>query len=223
MRRPPTRRPGEGRGRLARVRRALAAGALVALGGGLGVVFATVSGVPEVLLERLTGSTVVVPLEPSPASPPEEPLQGFVDLQSPDGAPRGVRPPPPLPPVATRPSPEPAPAKRVPAPQRVAEISERREPPAPSAKSVIEELRSRGSRSTAPSGRVVQVGAYAGRAPAQALVERLERRGFHAFVSAASGGANRWRVRVRPPGGGDAEALAGRLRAAGYDTWVTTE
>ncbi len=79
-------------------------------------------------------------------------------------------------------------------------------------------------REVPPSGPVVQVGAYLERPLAEELVESLRERGFDAYLSKnRSTSERRFRVRVVPAAGEDAQTLASRLGALGYETWTTRE
>ena len=79
-------------------------------------------------------------------------------------------------------------------------------------------------REVPPSGPVVQVGAYLDRPPAEELVQGLRERGFDAYLSKnRSTSERRFRVRVVPAAGEDAQTLASRLGALGYETWTTRE
>jgi cell division septation protein DedD len=70
-------------------------------------------------------------------------------------------------------------------------------------------------------GFVVQVGSFGDRTAAQALLDRLEARGFPGYLEPTPGGAA-WRVRVGPLGDeAEADRVAERLeRRERLDTWV---
>jgi cell division protein FtsN len=86
--------------------------------------------------------------------------------------------------------------------------------------------------STPPNSRpaarrfAIQVGAFAKSESAERLVQRLEGRGYDAFVTPGAGEGNaRWRVRVGPVADkGSAELLAGKLKKnEKLPTWILDE
>ncbi len=83
------------------------------------------------------------------------------------------------------------------------------------------------SSATASAGRfAIQVGAFARSESAERLAQRLEARGYDAYVTPGAGKGNaRWRVRVGPVADkGSAEALAGKLKKnEKLPTWILDE
>lgn len=72
------------------------------------------------------------------------------------------------------------------------------------------------------AGWVVQIGSFASRENAERLTKELKSKGFAAFVSQSTKGKKLYRVRVGPEvDRAAAEALAGRLRKAGYTGSIT--
>ena len=226
--------PGQGsRGSPGRFRRLVSGTLLVVVGACVGVVVGTVWNVPELLIERLRRPVEVVELAPDPPAAATD-LPEFRSLQR--GAPPRPTPGPvAAPPRAAEPRREPQAAReptaaREPAPasEGVAGVAGAAPAAAPvesAARTLIAEIaeRSAAVRPT-PAGEVVQVAAYTDARSAEALVRRLQVRGYGAFVSqTVPEGRLRYRVRVRPAAGEDVARLAQELEASGYGVWITRE
>ncbi len=218
-------------------RSVLTGAVLVAAGGCVGIVAGALLDAPRVLLHRLQGpvQTVELPAESTRVS--SDDFEEFRALQDnkPPAAPR-ARPPEPkpapaLPPVAARrPAVKPASAvvakpavKPAPAARAVAT-------PAPSAEALIRDIAARHESPSPPAPAslqpraVVQVGAFAATPAADKAIARLRAQGFDSYLSKKpAGGRYPHRVRVRPGGGSDANALAAELARRGYDVWITRE
>ena len=217
--------------------RGLAASGLLSIGVCLGVVLGSVLDGPRLFVRRLTQATQRVELRPS--TPESDPLLAFRALQRARPTPPPVvrpsppsaasQPPPsvgPSPPRAAPPSPPPV-ARPSPTPRARPPVAAAPRPPAPApepkvAERVIAEIAARDK--SARSGPVVQVAAYADRQMAEALVRRLQKRGFDSYISDTQPrGSHRFRVRVRPPLGKSANRLAARLESEGHGVWITKE
>ncbi len=216
-----------------RARRLFFGSALLVVGASLGVVLGSLSDAPRVLLRAWLEPVDTVVIEPAPPEAPNAARAAAPpELAYPDEQPASVsapspEPTPAAPPTSTPPSaeqlieriresrgyPDPV-AVPVPAPPAPKPLSAEPEPePAPAP-----------PRKTPPSGPVVQVAAYLERAPAEQLVRRLREGGFDAYISGSRpSGTQRYRVRVAPGAGEDANTLGGRLQTQGYDTWTTRE
>ena len=71
---------------------------------------------------------------------------------------------------------------------------------------------------------MVQIGAFADTPSADKVIGKLRAQGFDSYLSKKpAGGRYPHRVRVRPAGGTDADALAAELTRRGYDVWITRE
>jgi cell division septation protein DedD len=221
------------------LRRLLTGGALVALGVSVGIIFGTVSNLPDLLYRRLREEPTTVDLRTDPVDP--EKLEALGALQLP--GPAVSSPAEPAPPPVARPAREtaaavpPAPAPRAAAPRpptapsRTPAVSAA---PAPrpgsqpqSAAKVIDEIARKlesDTRANARSGPVVQVASYTDPRAAQALATRLRKGGFDSFVSVSRpAGQRRYRVRVWPSAARDEKALAGQLEARGFSVWITRQ
>lgn len=209
-------------------RRLLTGGALIAVGGCIGVALGALLDGPRVLLRRLSEPVQSVELAPSPSATAGDELEEFRALQVME--------------TSAQPEPAPAPAilSRNPGPQ--AGVGHVAAAPGPSARAVsveeviaaIEERRA-STRDRDPPAlpqpplaatrhRVVQVAAYGDLPSAEALVQRLHVRGFDSYVSGTHPkGQARHRVRVRAREGETAEGIAAQLKARGYGVWITTE
>lgn len=213
-----------------RARRLFFGSALLLAGACAGIVLGSLSDAPRVLLRAWLEPVATVVIEPAPLEAPDAAhATAPPELAYPDEPPA---------PVAA-PSPEPTPAAP-PAPsaeQLIERIRESRgypdpvavpvpPPPAPKPLSAEPEPEPAPAppRKTPPTGPVVQVAAYLERAPAEQLVRRLREGGFDAYISGSRpSGTQRYRVRVAPGAGEDANTLGGRLQTQGYDTWTTRE
>jgi cell division septation protein DedD len=90
---------------------------------------------------------------------------------------------------------------------------------------VVADLR-REVEARAPAERpaVVQVASTPDSAEAQRIVARLRASGFDAFsVAVQPNGTTTHRVRVRTPRDQTPAAVAEKLRAQGFDTWITRD
>jgi cell division protein FtsN len=204
----------------------------LAIGVCFGVVLGSVLDGPRLFVRRLTQASQRVELRPSGAGLETEPLTAFLELQRerPASSPRPARsaPPPAPPPVAAaprRPAPEPATppdaAERVISEIAARDAASQRK----AAERVISEIAARDAAKK-PSGpqKVVQVAAHTDRQMAEALVRRLQDRGFDSYISGTRPkGKHRYRVRVRPEAGASVKRLASRLEAQGFGVWITTE
>ena len=104
--------------------------------------------------------------------------------------------------------------------------------PAPLAEALIRDIAARHKSPSPPvpsvaraqPGPVVQIGAFADTPSADKVIGKLRAQGFDSYLSKkAAGGRYPHRVRVRPAGGANADALAGELARRGYDVWITRE
>lgn len=219
----------------------LTGAALVVVGGCIGIVAGALLDAPRVLLHRLQGpvQTVELPTESTRVS--SDDFEEFRALQDekppakPRARPAPARPAPALPPeLARAPEKKPAsaqlavPAKR-PAPAARAAATPKRAP-APSAEALIRDIAARHESPSPPAPAslqarpVVQVGAFADTRATDKVIDRLRAQGFDSYLSRKpAGGRYPHRVRVRPGGGSDANALAAELARRGYDVWITRE
>ena len=117
---------------------------------------------------------------------------------------------------------KPAPAARVAATPKRA--------PAPSAEALIRDIAARHESPSPPAPAslqarpVVQIGAFGNTRAADKAIGRLRAQGFDSYLSKKpAGGRYPHRVRVRPGGGSNANALAAELARRGYDVWITRE
>ena len=176
---------------------------------------------PRLVFAYLSGETESVEWsEPVPAPGPE------LDPGDVAAAPPGALAPEGDESAPTAPAAKPAPPK--PAATAAKPVPAAKPAPAPVAKPAPAPPAAPAPKQTAalPGGRfAVQVGAFAESASAEGLVERLQGRGYSAYVSPAPSGAARWRVRVGPlPTRPEAEKLAEKLqRAEDLSTWVLDE
>lgn len=221
------------RGETGSARSSLAGAALLLLGGCIGLVLGALLDAPRILMRRLQEPVQTIQLEPdsepraAAAAPPAEQLAEYRALQKAQEQPAS-----PAPAAKTRPAPKSEPGPKP---------GSSDEPAGPRAEDLIDAIAARTERATplpdevppprararaAPglAGSVVQVGAFPDAGSADRVVERLRRLGFDSYRSERAGnGGSRHRVRVRPSGGLDAAALAGRLRERGFDVWITRE
>jgi cell division septation protein DedD len=172
------------------------AGALLVVGFVLGLAVGASWEDPDLLVQAMAGRGEEVPLhDEAVVLAAPPPLGAPAAEEVPVLAPKTVAPPPPSAPAPVAAAPPPSASAPVAAPPRAGGFS-------------------------------VQVGAFREQGQARDLERRVEGAGFPAFVvSAAGGGAQRWRVRVGPVASrAEADALAGRLkREQGLPTWVVSD
>ena len=209
------------KGRSDRLRAVLSSLLWVGLGMGLGVGIGVVWSVPGLVRDWWTGPMVTLAIagggEPSAPVPPSlepPPLEQFRRLQEGSVPPRagGSQS------ARARPAPHRAPPKAPPSSRLGAEAQ------TGAAARVIAEIAR--TRAVPPSAGtpVVQVASEPTRARADALVDRLVREDFRAYVSGSRPeGSPRYRVRVRTARGQTPRVLAKALEARGFAVWVTNE
>jgi cell division septation protein DedD len=210
------------------LRRVLGGAGIALVGFAGGLVAGSVLEGPRLLVEWLRGpvrSVEVAALEPAPVE--MGPLREVSDLHRPASArsasrrtrPSAAAPQPSAPPATSETPAAPAPRPAVPAGNVLSdlrrEVQERPKPAPPAAPA------------PAPAAQrppVVQVASTPDPAEAQRIVARLRSSGFDAFsVAVRPGGTPTHRVRVRTAGGEAPSALADRLRAQGFETWITQD
>jgi cell division septation protein DedD len=180
---------------------------LLGIGLSLGLVIGTVSPVPRLIRDFWSEpvQTVVV-APPADQTPGSAPLEAFRQLQEGIGRARTETRPSPLADVAAG-----SPDRSEPGEDRASQALER----------IAGKLRQEPGGYT---GDVVQVAAYRDSRSAEALVRRLLREGFHAYVSQGHpGGDIRYRVRVWPSPDQKVAQLSSTLQQRGFSVWVTKE
>jgi len=204
--------------------RALTAGGIALSGFAIGLVAGSVLEGPRLVIDWIRGpakSVEIALVDPSPVD--SGPLSGVTDLHQPSrikAARRAERQVPMVPatPQRTAETPQSGP----PRPPKTAEARPHAQPPASAAPAA-----SARAPAAAPAPRgtpVVQVASTRDPAEARRIAARLRSGGFDAYqVAVSPNGTTTHRVRVRTRRGETAAELADRLKAQGFETWVTTE
>jgi cell division septation protein DedD len=185
----------------------------IGVGAVFGVGIGVVWSVPGIIRDWFTEPVETLILAPEDLPPEPAPLEQFRRLQE-GSQKRPARRVEAQPPARAK-SPPPAPSRPSAPPQK---------PAAGTAARVIAEIARESAAPPSPGTRVVQVASEPTRSRAEAVVARLTREGFEAYISdSRPSGATRYRVRVRPKSKQPPSALADELEDRGFSVWVTRE
>jgi cell division septation protein DedD len=216
QRRKPRRRPATSAWRF------VSAAGIALLGFAIGLVAGSVLEGPRLLIEWARGPSQGVDLALADPAPVET-GRLLTELHEPDRKQPAPQPVAPLAPRETKPERAPrSPRPEAPAAAAAAPDAESAVPPAVPSKPAAAP---RGSPAVAPRGTpVVQVASTRDPAEARRISARLRSGGFDVYsVAVSPNGTTTHRVRVRTKPGETPAQLADRLKAQGFETWITSD